>query len=87
MDQRQSPDRELKSARFHYSIIGITIASVGAFIAIAGQLFIVGAFVVAVGALAAFVGTIAPASVCLRIARADDEYQRLKRLKADDGEI
>jgi hypothetical protein len=87
MNHPHAPDRELQAARTYYSAFGVAIVVVGAFIAIGGRMLLVGAVTMGFGALFAALGTLAPASLCLNVARADDHLQTLMREERDDGEI
>jgi len=56
-------------------------------VAVVGRLSVVGFMVMGIGAVFALLGTIAPASICLRVATADEEYKSMKRIEDEDGEI
>ena len=87
MSHRHSFDRELESARRYYSAYGVGVVLFGAFVAVVGRLSVVGFMVMGIGAVFALLGTIAPASICLRVATADEEYKSMKRIEDEDGEI
>ena len=87
MNSQPPPQRELQAARNYYSYAGVGLVAVGALLGLAAGSFVIGGAAMILGAVAAALGTLAPESVCLAVARADQPFQDFLRRDDQDDDF